>query len=399
MGTIATNLLPNATGLDLGSPSQRFDIFAKDLTADAITSNSPNAATTGEINLASTDTIAWRNAANSADVLLAKSQAAGALPADTLTWPNGVQAAEYITATLNPATVGILRLAKTDTVNFRNNANSLDLNALDLNNDDSLTVGDVAGIKAAIISSTGGVFESPSGHDIVVEPQGTSGNSVNLTASDGTGVTGGAVNILAGSATGANGGTVTITGGNSDTSATGGDISLVPGTGASSQGAVFLNGTVTVANKITSYNGVTTGGNGIASIVAVVNLTAQTAASSGTLYAVPANGAGQYRLSWNAKVTTAATGAATSTLGPLTLGWSDPDAVVIGTTGQAAQISAGTMATTNATNSITSTGMLLGTSCLLNVGNSTNIVWNMAYASNAANSMAYNLHLRLEYLG
>lgn len=172
---------------------------------------------------------------------------------------------------------------------------------------------------------------------------------------------------------------------------------------------IFGNTPITIANsitqptqfndKITKYNAIATVGSGIASQVATVDLTAQTAAGGATFYAVPASGAGQYRVSWNAKVTTAATGAATSTLGPLTLQWTDPDGTVITTTGQAAQAVAGTIVQTNATNAINSTGILLGMPVLLNCKASTNIVWAMAYASNAANTMAYNIHIKLEALG
>lgn len=324
MGTIATNLLPNATGLDLGSPSQRFDIFAKDLTADALTSNSANPATTGEINLASTDAIAWRNAANSADVLLSKSQGAGALPADTLQWPNGVSAPEFITSTVNPSTTGLVRLAKTDTINFRNNANSGDLIGLDLNTDDTLSVGDVLGIRTGSIAATGdittigGVFASSPGNPVILTATGAAGDSVNLIAGGTTGIAGGNINLNAGNAVGANGGTVTITGGNSTTSAVGGAIVLVPGTGASGQAACVLNGTTTITNKITHYNGVTTAGQGIPLVVASLTSSAQNAAIvTATLFTTAT--AGLYRLNYSLTVDTA--GNAVNLTG--TWGWTD----------------------------------------------------------------------------
>ena len=37
MGTVSTNLLPNQTGLDLGSPDQQWDLFANNLTAINVT--------------------------------------------------------------------------------------------------------------------------------------------------------------------------------------------------------------------------------------------------------------------------------------------------------------------------------------------------------------------------
>ncbi len=317
MGTIATNLLPNATGLDLGSPSQRFDVFAKTLTADSLTTNTANPATSGAINLASTEAIAWRNAANNADVLLAKSQAAGALPADTLTWPNGIQAAEYITATINPASVGVLRLAKTDTVDFRNNANSGDITALSLNGDDSVQVGDVAGIKAQAITTTG-AFSAAS----IVSTGGSFSSPATVNLSSANGATGGSVNVTAGDGSAGNGGLVTITGGNSATSAVGGAVVLVPGTGVSGQAACVLNGTVTVSNTIASYNGSPTAGNGAAVVMASTSQRTENAADTNLLTLTPPALAGSYRMS----IVISVSAQNTATLG-WTATWKDANGV------------------------------------------------------------------------
>jgi hypothetical protein len=124
-----------------------------------------------------------------------------------------------------------------------------------------------------------------------------------------------------------------------------------------------------------------------------VNATAQTAAiGTTTLYAVPAS-AGQYRVSWNAKVTTAAT--TSSTLGALTIVYTDPDDVVQTIT-CGAQTNAGAIATTSAGNSTTT--VLLGLEMLLNCKASTNITYAFAYASSGATPMAYNVHIVLERL-
>lgn len=149
--------------------------------------------------------------------------------------------------------------------------------------------------------------------------------------------------------------------------------------------------------KLSQYNSIATVSNGVPSEYATVDLTAQTAAvATTTLYAVPAAGAGQYRVTWNAKVTTAATtGAATSTLGALTIVYTDPDSVVQTITA-AAQIAAGTIATTSTGNSTTT--VLIGLPLTLNCKASTNITYAMAYASDTANQMAYNLHIKLEAL-
>lgn len=144
----------------------------------------------------------------------------------------------------------------------------------------------------------------------------------------------------------------------------------------------------------TSYNGTPLVSNGIPSEVATVDLTAQAAAkATTTLYAVPATGAGQYRLLWNAKVTTV--DATSSTLGPLTITYTDPDGVVQ-TIAAAAQSKAGVIETSD-TGNLTTT-VLLGLNMMLNCKASTNIQYAMAYASNVAGTMKYNLHIKLEAL-
>lgn len=148
----------------------------------------------------------------------------------------------------------------------------------------------------------------------------------------------------------------------------------------------------TLSGLVTTYNGVALVSGGVPSEVATVDLTAQTAAvTTTTLYAVPV--AGQFRLSWNAKVTTAA--GTSSTLGALTIVYTDPDGIVVTLT-SAAMIAAGTVATTSAGN--TTGTVLVGIPQTLNCKAATNITYAMAYASNAANAMNYNLHLKLEAL-
>jgi hypothetical protein len=142
----------------------------------------------------------------------------------------------------------------------------------------------------------------------------------------------------------------------------------------------------------TSYNGIALVSNGIPTEYATVDLTAQTAAkATTTLYAVPATGAGQYRVNWNAKVMTVA--GTSSTLGPLTIVYTDPDNVVQTITA-AAQSNAGIIETSDAGNLTTT--VMLGSPLFLNCKASTNITYAFAYASNAAAAMNYNLHLKLE---
>lgn len=166
------------------------------------------------------------------------------------------------------------------------------------------------------------------------------------------------------------------------------------GTVGATTPAAVTSTTLATTGLATKYNNISTVSNGIPSEYATVDLTGQTAAiGTTTLYAVPASGAGQYRVSWNAKVTTAA--GTSSTLGALTLVYTDPDGVVQTLT-CGAQTSAGAIATTTTTN--TTAAVLIGLPLLLNCKASTNITYAMAYASNAAAAMNYNLHLKLEAL-
>lgn len=147
----------------------------------------------------------------------------------------------------------------------------------------------------------------------------------------------------------------------------------------------------TLSGTVSNYNGIALTGDGLPYEVATVDATAQTAAiTTTTLYAVPASGAGQYLLSWDAKITTAA--GTSSTLGALTIVYTDPDGVTVTLT-SAAVISAGTVATTSAAN--TTGTVLIGIPQLINAKASTNITYAFAYASNAANAMNYNLHIKL----
>lgn len=153
-------------------------------------------------------------------------------------------------------------------------------------------------------------------------------------------------------------------------------------------------GSETLTGKITNYNSIATVSNGVPSEIATVDLTGQTAAiGTTTLYAVPASGAGQYELSWNAKVTTP--DGASSTLGALTIVYTDPDGVVQTITA-AAQNKNGTIETTDTGN--TTTTVMLGLTMMLNCKASTNITYAMGYASGTPATMTYNLHLKLKAL-
>jgi hypothetical protein len=173
-----------------------------------------------------------------------------------------------------------------------------------------------------------------------------------------------------------------------------GDTSVTIVNGGFNVGALGQEFEVTAAGLIFHYNNIQTTGNGIPVEYATVDLTAQAAAiATTTLYAVPAAGAGQYRVSWNAHITTV--DGASSTLGALTIVYTSTDSVVHTIT-CGAQSNAGAIETTDAGN--VTTTVLLGLPLLLSCKASTNITYAFAYASGTPGTMKYSLHLKLEAL-
>lgn len=159
------------------------------------------------------------------------------------------------------------------------------------------------------------------------------------------------------------------------------------GTSAVTATGSFISGNLT---KTDANGNLVDAGSPTYAPVASVDLTSQNAAiGTTTLFAV--TNAGQYRVSWNSKVTTAA--GTSSNLGALTIVYTDPDGTVMTITG-IASLSSGSILTTNGGNLTTS--ILLGLPITLNCKAGTNITYAMAYTSNPANAMNYNLHIRAE---
>lgn len=178
--TFADNLLPSATGLDLGSASQQWDAFLQNLTiSGALTSTGTFAITkledirfadqfaggsvTAKIDAAVTD------ANNAAYVLIPSSMGAGfgslganvtildmrdsttlklftagnSTPLIQFSPATGIFAQAFVSNTANPASSGQVRLAKTDSIQFRNSINTGDIRALSQNSN-ALVIGDPA---------------------------------------------------------------------------------------------------------------------------------------------------------------------------------------------------------------------------------------------------------------
>lgn len=128
-GTVTFNI-PSAAVSFGGTVSLGTLLTTNPITSPAFISNTANPAGAGSLRLASTDAIQWRNAANAANILLQKTgTVSGAIPADTLdlTAFGAVEASTFLSNTANQASAGKIRLASSDTIAFRNNANSGDL--------------------------------------------------------------------------------------------------------------------------------------------------------------------------------------------------------------------------------------------------------------------------------
>lgn len=142
--------------------------------------------------------------------------------------------------------------------------------------------------------------------------------------------------------------------------------------------------------------GAATVANGTPAIVAKADQTAQQAnIGSTTLYAVPASGAGMYRVSCYLVVTQAATN--TSTLPSCQISFTDNDTSVAG-------LGPYTITGTNTGNSLGASNSIpalpAAESAVLNAKASTNITYDTTgYASNGATPMQYAIHVKLEYLG
>lgn len=147
------------------------------------------------------------------------------------------------------------------------------------------------------------------------------------------------------------------------------------------------------AGLVTAYNGITTVSGGHPAEYATVDLTGQVAAiTATTAYAVPAAGVGMYRVSFVAKVTTAAT--TSSVLGGTSgfqVVYTDPDSVVVTTP-------IGIYNSTGATLALNTTQAVYSGVVIVYAKASTNLQYSMDYTSVGLTPMAFNLHVKVEAL-
>ena|SRR5271165_2141214 len=141
-------------------------------------------------------------------------------------------------------------------------------------------------------------------------------------------------------------------------------------------------------------NGVSTVGNGFSLLTGVYDQVTQVASIAGGVISASLAVTGFYQLSGYLKKTTAAT--TSSTLGPLTLTYTDGTDSTVLTPTLALLTSTGTVATTNANNSVTVTGIssLVPFSFYGKAGST--VTFSLTYASSGTTAMAYEVHLRLE---
>lgn len=176
--------------------------------------NNSSVAASGFVRMHSTDSLCWRNGANSTDLCLNKSAGDVFHLASGLTLDSGgLTASAILSSAANPSSTGTIRLANTDTIKSRNAAGNADATLITL---DGLNLVDLGDATFGPLIPSNLLLFSGSGSISSLGPIGTgNGNSITLRATDGFGLgsqTGGNVTLQAGNGVngGANG-TVSVT--------------------------------------------------------------------------------------------------------------------------------------------------------------------------------------------
>jgi hypothetical protein len=186
--------------------------------------------------------------------------------------------------------------------------------------------------------------------------------------------------------------------------ATSGDYAVAQITGAASLASPTFTGVpaapTAAANTNTTQLATTAfvvGQNYAQRIVAVDLITQAATITGATLLAAGSVQTGMYRLTGWTKVTRAATTSSTS--GPLTITFTEGTDSTSLTPTISWMTSAGAVATTNATNSITVTGSNTFNDFVFFAKSGVAITYTFTYASSGATTMQFDLHMRLEFLG
>lgn len=149
-------------------------------------------------------------------------------------------------------------------------------------------------------------------------------------------------------------------------------------------GKHHFGGNIDTTGLVTTYNNIATVDNGVPAEYAHVDALTQAASiATATLYAVPASGAGMYRISYYLKVTQAAT---TSSSVTLALTYTDrDDSTVL------------TFVTASPLNATDETGVISG-QMIVDAKLSTNLQYATTYASVGGTPMQYKLRIKVEAL-
>jgi len=194
-----------------------------------------------------------------------------------------------------------------------------------------------------------------------------------------------------------NGSDIQIKGGNS-TGTGQGTVELWASGGGSSGAATQASALVTTVKydgiyhekTVKEYNNIATVNGGVPAEYATASLTAQAAAKTATtLYAVPASGAGYYRVSYVATVTRAAT--TSCVLGGANgfqIIFTDPTDSVVKTSNP----------TTPVISAVNATGTTISGCLIANCKASTNLQYQFGYTSVGATTMQYDLFVTVEKL-
>ena len=122
-----TDTLTNKT---LNSATLIGNTVASSISSTVFLTNTANPALTGLFRLASGDAIAWRNNANNADILLRKTGAASGQAANDMldtTQFGGLTSGNFNSGSTATAAAGLFRMASSEGLSWRNNANSADV--------------------------------------------------------------------------------------------------------------------------------------------------------------------------------------------------------------------------------------------------------------------------------
>lgn len=129
--------------------------------ATFFSSETANPASASFMRLANADTLGWRNFANTGNLVISTSaNGGGNIPADAITFTGPTStvgtlvSAAFVSNQVTVATAGVLRLASTDLIDWRNNANSGNV-ALSKNASDNLVWPNSVSIGATLVSGSG----------------------------------------------------------------------------------------------------------------------------------------------------------------------------------------------------------------------------------------------------